>query len=206
MGLLAVIWVNLHAAALLAIAIAGASAVLLFLGRRGPSWRYAAAAAVAAARPARPRFTALAGSVRGAPGPAGAVRLHVREHPGHLGRDLSASEADRTAGRSRRGGLRRVRHLHRRRTRDAATGQPTGFILLGLAIVVRARRPWLAGVGFLLAATTLQTGLPLALALLVLGGWPVVWRGITLVLACSVPAVALAIARGQASADSSPPT
>lgn len=85
-------------------------------------------------------------------------------------------------------------------------GQPTGFILLGLAIVVRARRPWLAGVGFLLAATTLQTGLPLALALLVLGGWPVVWRGITLVLACSVPAVALAIARVQASADSSPPT
>ncbi|MGE5133333.1 MAG: glycosyltransferase family 87 protein, partial [Gemmatimonadota bacterium] len=39
-------------------------------------------------------------------------------------------------------------------------GQPTGFALLGLALVVRARRPWLAGLGFMLAATTIQTGLP----------------------------------------------
>ena len=73
-------------------------------------------------------------------------------------------------------------------------GQPTGFILLGLAIVVRARQPWLAGLGFLLAATTLQTGLPLALALLVLNGWPVLWRGMTLIAASSVPAVVLGIA------------
>lgn len=73
-------------------------------------------------------------------------------------------------------------------------GQPTGFALLGLAIVVRARRPWLAGLGFLLAAATLQTGIPLALALLVLGRWPVVWRGVTLVLACSLPPMALEIA------------
>ena len=73
-------------------------------------------------------------------------------------------------------------------------GQPTGFILLGLAVIVRARRPWLAGLGFLFAATTLQTGLPLALALLVLNGWPVLWRGMTLILACSAPAVALGIA------------
>ena len=73
-------------------------------------------------------------------------------------------------------------------------GQPTGFILLGLAIVVRARRPWLAGVGFLFAATTLQTGLPLALALLVLGARPVLWRGMTLVLACSAAPVGLGIA------------
>jgi hypothetical protein len=72
-------------------------------------------------------------------------------------------------------------------------GQPTGFILLGLAIVVRARRPWLAGLGFLFAATTLQTGVPLALALLVLNGWPVLWRGITLILACSAPVVGVGI-------------
>lgn len=73
-------------------------------------------------------------------------------------------------------------------------GQPTGFMLLGLAILVRARRPWLAGLGFMLAATTLQTGLPLALALLVLNGWPVLWRGMTLTLACSAPPLALEIA------------
>jgi hypothetical protein len=73
-------------------------------------------------------------------------------------------------------------------------GQPTGFILLGLAIVVRARRPWLAGVGFLFAATTLQTALPLALALLVLNGWPVLWRGMMLILACSAAPVCLGIA------------
>jgi len=73
-------------------------------------------------------------------------------------------------------------------------GQPTGFALLGLAIVVRARRPWAAATGFLLAASTLQTGIPLALALLVLGGWPVVWRGVTLALTCSVPVVALEVA------------
>jgi hypothetical protein len=73
-------------------------------------------------------------------------------------------------------------------------GQPTGFILLGLATVVRSRRPWLAGAGFLFAATTLQTGLPLALALLVLNGWPVLWRGVMLILACSAPTVGLAIA------------
>ena len=48
-GLLAVVWVNLHAAALLAVAMAGVSAALLLLARRGPGWRYTAAAAVAAA-------------------------------------------------------------------------------------------------------------------------------------------------------------
>jgi hypothetical protein len=42
-----VIWVNLHASALLAIAMAGASAVILLI-RRAASWRYAAAAALAA--------------------------------------------------------------------------------------------------------------------------------------------------------------
>jgi hypothetical protein len=47
-GLLAVVWVNLHASALLAIAVAGASAVILLV-RRAASWRYAAAAAIAAA-------------------------------------------------------------------------------------------------------------------------------------------------------------
>ena len=73
-------------------------------------------------------------------------------------------------------------------------GQPTGFTLLGLAMVVRARRPWLAGLGFMLAASTIQTGLPLALASLVLGGWPVVWRGTTLVLATSLPPLGLEIA------------
>jgi len=73
-------------------------------------------------------------------------------------------------------------------------GQPTGFMLLGLAILLRARRPWLAGLGFMLAATTLQTGVPLALALLVLTGWPVLWRGLMLILACSVLPVGLEIA------------
>ena len=49
-GLLAMVWINLHAAALLAVAIAGASAaVLLALARRDARWRYAAAATVAAA-------------------------------------------------------------------------------------------------------------------------------------------------------------
>ena len=73
-------------------------------------------------------------------------------------------------------------------------GQPTGFILLGLAIVIRARRPWLGAIGFLLAGTTLQIALPLALALLVLDGWPVLWRGLTLTLAFSAPPVAVGIA------------
>ena len=78
------------------------------------------------------------------------------------------------------------------------TGQPTGFALLGLAIVVRARQPWAAACGFLLAAATLQTGIPLALALLVLRGWPVVWRGVTLVAACSLPPVILEVANAGA--------
>jgi hypothetical protein len=78
-------------------------------------------------------------------------------------------------------------------------GQPTGFALLGLAILVRARRPWLAGLGFMLAATTLQTGLPLALALLLLGNWRVVWRGTVLAAACSLPPVSLEIANTGAS-------
>ncbi len=73
-------------------------------------------------------------------------------------------------------------------------GQPTGFMLLGLAMVVRIRRPWLAGLGLALAASTIQTGLPLALALVLLGAWPVVWRGITLLLASSLPPILLGIA------------
>jgi len=73
-------------------------------------------------------------------------------------------------------------------------GQPTGFMLLGLAILVRAQRPWLAGLGFMLTAATLQTGLPLAFALLVLNGWPVLWRGITLILGCSALPVGLEVA------------
>lgn len=73
-------------------------------------------------------------------------------------------------------------------------GQPTGFMLLGLAILMRMRSPWLAGLGLMLAATTFQTGVPLALALLVLGYWPVVWRGTVLALTCSLPVVVLAIA------------
>jgi len=72
-------------------------------------------------------------------------------------------------------------------------GQPTGFMVLGLAVLVRARRPWLAGLGLMFAATTLQTGLPLGLTLLVLNGWPVLWRGITLTLVCCAPPVALEI-------------
>lgn len=48
-GLLTVTWVNLHAAAILAVALAGASAVSLFLYRRGACWRYAAAATATAA-------------------------------------------------------------------------------------------------------------------------------------------------------------
>jgi hypothetical protein len=47
-GLLTVIWINLHAAGLLAVALTGATAVLLAVTRRGTSWRYAAAATVAA--------------------------------------------------------------------------------------------------------------------------------------------------------------
>lgn len=73
-------------------------------------------------------------------------------------------------------------------------GQPTAFMLLGLAVLVRARRPWVAGLGFMLAASTLQTGLPLALALLLLGGWPTLWRGVALICACSVPPASLEIA------------
>ena len=48
-GLLTVAWINLHASALLAIAIATASAALLAVTRRGTAWRYAAAAAAAIA-------------------------------------------------------------------------------------------------------------------------------------------------------------
>lgn len=48
-GLLAVAWINLHAAAVLAVAMAGASTVLFVLTRKGTCWRYAAAATMAAA-------------------------------------------------------------------------------------------------------------------------------------------------------------
>lgn len=48
-GLLALAWINLHAAALLAVGIAGVSTVLLVLTRKGSVWRYAAAATVVAA-------------------------------------------------------------------------------------------------------------------------------------------------------------
>jgi hypothetical protein len=49
-GLLTVVWINLHAAALMAVAIAGASAAVLFvLARRDSRWRYAVAATAAAA-------------------------------------------------------------------------------------------------------------------------------------------------------------
>jgi hypothetical protein len=48
-GLLTVIWVNLHATALIAVAMAGATALLLAVRRRDPAWRYAAAAALATA-------------------------------------------------------------------------------------------------------------------------------------------------------------
>jgi hypothetical protein len=72
-------------------------------------------------------------------------------------------------------------------------GQPTGFELLGVAILVSARKPWVAAVGFLLATCTFQTGVPLALALIVLRAWPIVWRGAVLVAALSLPAVVLGI-------------
>jgi hypothetical protein len=48
-GLLTLVWVNLHAAALFAVVMAVASAALLLLTRRGPCWRYAAATAGVAA-------------------------------------------------------------------------------------------------------------------------------------------------------------
>jgi len=49
-GLLTVAWINLHSAALLAVAIAGASAAVMFvLARRDSRWRYAVAATAAAA-------------------------------------------------------------------------------------------------------------------------------------------------------------
>jgi hypothetical protein len=72
-------------------------------------------------------------------------------------------------------------------------GQPSGFELLGVAILASARKPWMAAVGFLLATCTLQTGVPLALALIVLRAWPIVWRGVVLVAALSLPAVVLGI-------------
>jgi len=72
-------------------------------------------------------------------------------------------------------------------------GQPTGFELLGVAIIVRARRHWIAAAGFLLAASTFQTGVPLALALIVVGAWPIVWRGAVLAAALSVPPVVLGV-------------
>lgn len=73
-------------------------------------------------------------------------------------------------------------------------GQPTGFELLGLALVIRSRQPWLAGAGLMLVASTLQSGIPLALALVVLGNWRIVWRGIVLAAGCSVPPLAWEIA------------
>jgi hypothetical protein len=45
-----------------------------------------------------------------------------------------------------------------------------------------------------------QAGLPLALALLLLGGWRVVWRGAALALGCSLPVVGLEIANAGFSA------
>lgn len=72
-------------------------------------------------------------------------------------------------------------------------GQPTGFELLGVAILVSARKPWVAAVGFLLATCTFQTSVPLVLALIVLRAWPIVWRGAVLVAALSLPAVVLGI-------------
>ena len=72
-------------------------------------------------------------------------------------------------------------------------GQPPGFELLGVAILARARKPWVGALGFLLAASTFQTGVPLALALIVLRARPVVLRGIALVAALSLPAVVLGI-------------
>ena len=73
-------------------------------------------------------------------------------------------------------------------------GQPPGFELLGVAILVRARAPWVAGIGFLLAASTFQTGVPIALTLIALRAWPVVWRGAVLVATLSLPGVVLGIA------------
>lgn len=70
-------------------------------------------------------------------------------------------------------------------------GQPPGFELLGVAIVVRARRPWIGALGVVLIASTFQTGVPIALALVVLGAWQAVWRGAVLVAALSVPPVVL---------------
>ncbi|MGE5136394.1 MAG: hypothetical protein ACM32E_26315, partial [Gemmatimonadota bacterium] len=46
----------------------------------------------------------------------------------------------------------------------------------------------------MLAATTIQTGLPLGIALLLLGGWPTVWRGATLLLTTSIPPLGLEVA------------
>lgn len=48
-GLLTVVWINLHVGALLALPIAGVSAVLIALVRRGTCWPYMAAAGAAAA-------------------------------------------------------------------------------------------------------------------------------------------------------------
>ena len=73
------------------------------------------------------------------------------------------------------------------------TGQPPGFELLGIAVLVRARKPWVAAVGFVLAASNFQTGVPLAIALIVLQAWPVVWRGTVLTTALSLPPVALGV-------------
>jgi hypothetical protein len=78
-------------------------------------------------------------------------------------------------------------------------GQPTGFELLGLALAMRLKRPWMAGVGFMLAAATLQTAVPLAVALIVLGAWPVVWRGLSLASVCSAVPAAWLLANGGAS-------
>jgi hypothetical protein len=72
-------------------------------------------------------------------------------------------------------------------------GQPPGFELLGVAILASARKPWVAAVGFLLATCTFQTGVPVALALIVLRAWAVVWRGAVVVAALSLPAVVLGI-------------
>jgi hypothetical protein len=78
-------------------------------------------------------------------------------------------------------------------------GQPTDFELLGLAMVMRLKRPWIAGVGFMLAASTLQAAIPLAVAFILLGAWPVVWRGIALASVCSAVPTAWLIANAGAS-------
>ena len=72
-------------------------------------------------------------------------------------------------------------------------GQSTAFALLGLAVVVRARNSWLAALGVMLAASTFQTGVPLAIALLVLRAWPIVWRAAVMTAASSLPPVLLGI-------------